>query len=275
MNVTDSIQLIANAGAFVGISLILIFRTCEQLEYCLCATYALLAFSFILYSVSTFRASPVRFLQNRMSMSEARMHVSQLRAAHPELAMDLVCSHEEFQGKHRITAVTHRANRLLVYKSWKDTSPVGYSEPELRYTRRPLLLKLKLTVDNLEDGTTEDLEDQRRDFVAQNSRDKQQEYREEVRLAGLKRRVFVSPTQGEQSALFSPAAYFVFSALLLGAAYTRWFSSRCHVIRLSVRKTISTRQDLGQRKRSDLELRPSLLSPGEFSHNSATRRRLI
>lgn len=222
-----------------------------------CASYYYLTFVYI------YR----HYFSVNMTIDEFYKHIDKIFKSSPLVTMSIICYRlvrspaTRFSNGYRYRKITHEQTEEFRYRSWKDIT----GELRLETSAKPyLLLDLDLLVSLVKDGTQEDYKRTGADFIARNTFDTHQIYNKLDSLPGFREYILIHIVD-EIPSLFGPGFFTFFGLITLSAVYLSYLDSCCHMQSFTIKKTISTRQDLDTLdiKRSNTNLDPVIITANQ------------
>ena len=142
--------------------------------------------------------------------------------------------------------VTHRASEEFSYKSWRDVSgefKLDTSSATKDESVAYVLLSLSLEVQFAADGSGEDYNMAKSDFMRRNRFDVSQSFTQTNTIPHFRKDILVQVTD-QPPCCVGVGFFMLFGLLTLNAIYSTYLDSCCHRQKFSIKKVVSTRQDL-------------------------------
>lgn len=227
------------------------------------ASIALLIICAIIYYCETFICSYCSSLSNITTAAKSYEDIDKMFKSSPLITMNIHCFH--YARRRRYGAgrrrgmrsservITHRSSEEFPYQSWRDISGefrLETSSAAKNDAVSYVLLDLALEVQFASDGTAEDYSRSKLDFVSRNRYDRYQSYFQRNDIPGFRERFLIQVTDNGPCC-FGRGFFIFFGLLTFNAFYSTYVDCCCHRQKFTIKKAISTRQDLNAPKVQD------------------------
>jgi len=201
----------------------------------------------IMYYLETFICSYCSYLSGITTASVTYEDMDKMFKGNPSVRMEIECYHtihRRKRGPEKV--VTHRASEEFFYKSWRDVSgefkldtALGAVDDGASY----ILLTLSVEVQFAPDGTAEDYNMKKSELIQKNKFDRTQGFKLINTIPDFRESIFVQVSDRPPCCV--GVGYFIlFGLLTFNAIYSSYLDSCCNKQKFSIKKLISTRQDL-------------------------------
>lgn len=219
----------------------------------------------LIYYGNTFICSYCSYLSNQMKMDKAYDSLDRAFKKPPRILMGIECYHytksrksgnnrggrgrnkSNFRSSTGGKVVTHKAWEDFHYRSWRDISgefKLDISEASRNEDVCFLLLDLSVEAHYANDGTSEDHQRKKHDFIVRNlRRDRCRRFYEQHTVEGLQPTAMVQLTDS-LPCCFGLCYFVIFGLLSFNAIYSTYLDSYCHRQSFVIKKVVSTRTDL-------------------------------
>lgn len=243
--------LIWGAIAFVGISFGMDLASGAKN-----GSIAILIICAIIYYCEAFICSYCSYFMHLSVAAKSYEDIDKMFKSSPLVTMNITCYHYRRTYRHRSRGgrssssservVTHRSSEEFRYMSWRDISGEfkldmsgALKDENVAY----VLLDLNLAVEFASDGTAEDYSRAKLDFVSRNRYDRYQDYHQGNSLPSFQDCFLIQVTD-QQPCCFGLGYFIFFGLLTFNAIYSTYIDCYCHKQKFTVKKVISTRQNL-------------------------------
>jgi len=213
----------------------------------------LLPIFMIIYYCETFICSYCSYFSRLTTVAKSYEDIDKMFRASPLVTMNISCYHYVTRrrggrgsGSTREKAVTHSAVEEFKYISWRDVSgefKLGILESKKNESAPYVLLDLSLDVQFSNDGTADDYNQKKEDFVARNKYDRYQDFTRENTIADYQNCFLIQVTD-EEPCCFGLGFFIFFGILTFNAFYSTYLDCLCKKQQFTIKKVISTRKNL-------------------------------
>lgn len=218
---------------------------------------ALLIICAIIYYCETFICSYCGYFSHLSVVAKSYEDIDKMFKSSPIITMNITCYHYRHVYRHSGSGnnysssssekvVTHRSSEEFRYTSWRDVSGEfkldmsgALNDESVAY----VLLDLNLAVEFASDGTSEDYGRAKLDFISRNRYDRYQDYHQGNSLPSFQECFLIQVTD-QQPCCFGLGYFIFFGLLTFNAFYSSYLDCYCHKQNFTIKKVISTRQNL-------------------------------
>lgn len=195
-------------------------------------------------------------------------YIDKVFKSSPLITMKISCYHLVYVHRSRSSSggwhreITYEQTEPFYYRTWRDVT----GQLKLETSISPyILLDLGSEVQFIADGTINDFKRVKEDFIARNKRDRSYNFNRTDKLPNLHKRILIQVTE-ESPCLFGRVFFILFGLLSFNAVYSTYLDYYCHRQKITIKKGISTRQDVNipEIRRLNANLDPVIITASQI-----------
>ena len=247
---------------WLNIAIIIIFYIIEKINF-LIISLIVFHFSYLLYMIFEFLSPTSVYLLHKNSGIGIYEKMKEIFRSHPEIKFHIQCYHTA-EVRHTITdddgndrgyyyttetVYTHSASDSFPCYCSRDVSGLFYLKYDKNLIKKKYFIKLKLKeeIGFADYISQKDYESYKNDFIKKNDKDDSMDFKETKKIPGLDLYNLVN-IRGKIPCTVNYFFYFLSIIFTVCQFYKSYVDSLCITQCFTIKKIISTREDLSQPK---------------------------